>query len=112
MSIEQKPIQPESIFARAHINHYNTKSTEEWLQKVSRGWCDAPEDIINERRKQAVEYYFSINERTPEKEAILGCCGTAADSTEKPDADATGTVAAEPKSKPKTQKRKSNKSKK
>ena len=103
--IEQKAVQPKVIHSVARLLHFNTKTAEEWLEKVSRGWVDVTGLSYKQRKEHAIEYFFSINERTAEKEEILGCCDTAAHSTEKPDADATGTVAAEPKSKPKTQKR-------
>ena len=103
--IEQKAVQPKVIHSVARLLHYNTKTAEEWMGKVSRGWTRVTGLVYKQRKEHAIEYFFSINERTPEKEAILGCCATAAHSTEKPDADATGTVAAETKSKPKTQKR-------
>ncbi len=70
--IEQVAVQPQAIHTRARIQHFDTKSTEEWMDKIRRGWCDAPDAVINERRQHAAEIYFSINERTPEKEAILG----------------------------------------
>jgi hypothetical protein len=70
--IEQKAVQPKVIHSVARLLHFNTKTAEEWMEKVSRGWCDAPEEIINDRRKHAVELFFSINQRTPEKEEILG----------------------------------------
>ena len=110
--IEQKAIQPKVIHSVARLLHYNTKTAEEWMEKVSRGWTRVTGLSYKQRKEHAIEYFFSINERTAEKEAILGCCDTAAHSTEKPDADATGTVAAEPKSKPKTQKRKNSKKQK
>ena len=110
--IEQKAVQPKVIHSVARLLHYNTKTAEEWLEKVSRGWVDVTGLSYKQRKEHAIDYFFSINERTAEKEAILGCCDTAAHSTEKPDADATGTVAAEPKSKPKTQKRKVSKKQK
>ena len=69
--IEQVAVQPKAIHTRARIQHFDTKSTEEWMDKIRRGWCDAPESVIDERRQHAAEIYFSINERTPEKEEIL-----------------------------------------
>ena len=70
--IEQVAVQPKAIHTRARIQHFDTKSTEEWMDKIKRGWCDAPDAVVNERRQHAAEIYFSINERTPEKEEILG----------------------------------------
>lgn len=97
--IAQKPIQPESIFARAHINHYDTKSTEEWVAKVKRGWCDVNATLVKQRQEHAVDYYFAINERTEEKEIILGV-----KKTEQPATEVTGTKT-KTASKPKTTKR-------
>ena len=72
VQVPQKPIQDDVIHTMAWIDHYDTKSTEEWVAKVKRGWCDAPADIIKQRQEKSVELYFSINRRTPEKEEILG----------------------------------------
>lgn len=98
--IEQKAVQPKVIHSVAHIKHYNTKTAEEWLEKVSRGWVDVTGLSYKQRKEHAIEYFFSINERTAEKEAILGVAKTPQECTAKSDG------------KPKTQKRKSNKSKK
>ena len=79
------------------IDHYFTKTAEEWMQvKLSRGYHSLEKrtaEIISHQE----ERFFAINERTPEKEAIL-----RGEKVERP----------EPISKPKTTKRKSNKSKK
>ena len=69
------------------LDHYFTKTAEEWMHvKLSRGYHG------NERRtanilSHQVERFFAINERTPEKEAILN-----------------GEEVARPVSKPKTKK--------
>ena len=70
--IDQKPVQPKVIHKVAWIDHYDTKSTEEWVAKVKRGWCDVNATLVKQRQQHAVNYYFGINERTPEKEEILG----------------------------------------
>lgn len=79
------------------IDHYFTKTAEEWMQvKLSRGYHSLEKrtaEIISHQE----ERFFAINERTPEKEAIL-----RGEMVERP----------EPISKPKTTKRTSNKSKK
>ena len=79
------------------LDHYFTKTAEEWMQvKLSRGYHSLEKrtaEIISHQE----ERFFAINERTPEKEAIL-----RGEKVERP----------EPISKPKTTKRKSNKSKK
>ena len=72
IAVEQKPIQPQVIHDIARVDHYNTKTTDEWLQKVSRGWCDVNANAVKQRKQHSVEYFFSINKRTPEKEEILG----------------------------------------
>ena len=54
----------------AWVNHYHTKTAEEFLEKVRRGFPNGSqytEDYV----KKAVDYFFSINERTAEKEEIL-----------------------------------------
>jgi len=110
--IEQKAIQPKVIHSVARLLHFNTKTAEEWATLKMRRLSPCGDEYNREMKAKNVDYFFSINERTAEKEAILGCCDTAAHSTEKPDADATGTVAAEPKSKPKTRKRTNSKKQK
>ena len=98
--IEQKAVQPKVIHSVARLLHYNTKTAEEWLEKVSRGWADVTGLSYKQRKEHAIEYFFSINERTAEKEAMLGVAKTPQDCTEKSD------------SKPKTQKRKVSKKQK
>jgi hypothetical protein len=75
------------LYEVAWVNHYHTKTAEEFLEKMRRGFPNG-DQYTADYRKKAIDYFFAINERTEEKEAILGC------------------------GKPKTQKRKSNKSKK
>ena len=72
ISVPQEPLQNHVIHNVARIDHYDTKSAEEWVTiKLKRG---IPSGQVNSDnlRKQNVEYFFSINQRTPEKEAILG----------------------------------------
>ena len=54
----------------AWINHYHTKTAEEFVEKVKRGFPDRPKDN-DIYQKRAVEYFFKINERTAEKEDVL-----------------------------------------
>ena len=82
------------------IDHHFTKTAEEFAQKVSRSWPAIHDERINEKEKNAANHFFRFNERTPEKEAILGVAKTPQDCTKKSDG------------KPKTQKRKNSKSKK
>ena len=70
--IEQKAVQPKVIHSVARLLHFNTKTAEEWLEKVSRGWVDVTGLSYKQRKEHAIEYFFSVNERTPEKEEILG----------------------------------------
>ena len=86
--IEQIPVQPKAIHSVAYIRHYNTKTAEEWATLKMRRLSPCGDKYNREMKAKNVDYFFSINERTPEKEEILGC------------------------GKPKTQKRKVSKSKK
>ena len=54
----------------AWIDHYHTKTAEEFLGKCRRGF---PLGAHYEEtyRRQAVDFFFKINERTPEKGALL-----------------------------------------
>ena len=70
--VEQRPIQPKAIHKVAWINHYNTKTAEEWVTLKMRRLSPCGEEYNKEMKAKNVEYFFSINKRTPEKEAILG----------------------------------------
>jgi len=53
------------------IDHYWTKTAEEWkTNKLARGFSSGASYIEHILRKQE-EYFFSVNERTPEKEVII-----------------------------------------
>ena len=54
----------------AWVNHYHTKTAEEFLEKVRRGF---PNDnqYTKDYAKKAEEYFFALNKRTKEKEAII-----------------------------------------
>ena len=55
------------------LDHYWTKTAEEWINtKLVRGFASGHTYIENFMRVQA-DYFFRVNERTPEKEAIV--CG-------------------------------------
>ena len=108
--IEQKAIQPKVIHSVARLLHFNTKTAEEWMEKVSRGWTRVTGLSYKQRKEHAIEYFFSINERTAEKEAILGVVPPQTFD------EAQGTLApvkvektAKSDGKPKTQKRKNSK---
>ena len=69
MDIEQKPFTPYD-FSVMYLEHYTTRTAEEFVAKVKRGF-PCGESYTENYRKNAVEYFFKINERTPEKEAVL-----------------------------------------
>ena len=71
--IEQKAVQPKVIHSVAHIKHYNTKTAEEWATLKMRRLSPCGDEYNREMKAKNVDYFFSINERTPEKEEILGC---------------------------------------
>ena len=55
------------------IDHYWTKTAEEWMDvKLSRGY-PSPTTYLDKFMQQQANYFFAVNERTPEKEAIV--CG-------------------------------------
>ena len=83
----------------AWIDHHFTKTAEEFAQKVSRSWPAIHDERIIEKEKNAANHFFRFNERTPEKEAILGVAAKP-----QPAEKALG--------KPKTQKRKVSKKQK
>jgi hypothetical protein len=56
----------------AWINHYNTKTAEEWATLKMRRLSPCGDEYNREMKAKNVEYFFSINERTHEKEVILG----------------------------------------
>ena len=56
----------------AWIDHHFTKTAEEFAQKVSRSWPAIHDERIIEKEKNAANHFFRFNERTAEKETILG----------------------------------------
>jgi hypothetical protein len=67
--VKQYPtMQP--VYTGAWVNHYHTKSAEEFVEKVRRGFPNGDKYTEDYRRK-AIDYFFAINVRTPEKEIIL-----------------------------------------
>jgi hypothetical protein len=56
----------------AWIDHYLTKTAEEYIGKINRGFINVSQEHNDKRKATMVEDFFNINERTPEKEAILG----------------------------------------
>ncbi len=96
--IEQKPVQDKAIHRLAWIDHYNTKTAEEWATLKMKRLSPCGEAYNREMKAKNVEYFFSINERTPEKEVILGI-------VEPPSFDeAQGTPVLNKSGKPKTKK--------
>jgi hypothetical protein len=80
--VEQKPLQPAIIHDIAYINHYDTKSAWEWVNiKQKRGTCSG-EETTKLKHAANVEYFFGINERTAEKERILGVATDPKNKTE------------------------------
>jgi hypothetical protein len=70
--IEQIPVQPKVIHRVAYIKHYNTKTADEWATLKMRRLSPCGDEYNREMKAKNVDYFFSINERTPEKEEILG----------------------------------------
>ena len=56
----------------AWIDHYLTKTAEEYIGKINRGFINVSQEHNDHRKAHAIEDFFNINERTPEKESILG----------------------------------------
>ena len=56
----------------AWIDHYLTKTAEEYIGKIARGFINVSQEHNDHRKAHAIEDFFNINERTPEKEEILG----------------------------------------
>ena len=56
----------------AWIDHYLTKTAEEYVGKINRGFANVSQEHNDKRKAHAIEDFFNINERTPEKEEILG----------------------------------------
>lgn len=71
ITVKQVPIHDQVIHDIAHVKHYDTKTAEEWVAKNRRGWPDATKEISDRRKAAALDIFFSINQRTKEKEEIL-----------------------------------------
>ena len=56
----------------AWIDHYLTKTAEEYIGKINRGFINVSQEHNDHRKDHAIEDFFNINERTTEKEEILG----------------------------------------
>lgn len=56
-------------YSCAWLRHYTTKSTQEYLQKLERGYPD--HKMTEEEIRSLIEVYFGINEDTPEKREYI-----------------------------------------
>ena len=64
----QKRHQPQDTTV-AYLKHFSTKTIEEWLtNKMQKGAAGITYDTFREKYR---DYFFTINERTPEKEAFI-----------------------------------------
>ena len=54
----------------AWVNHYCTKTAEEYVEKIRRGFPNGT-DYTEANRRKAEDYFFALNKRTKEKEAII-----------------------------------------
>jgi len=88
----------------AWIDHYLTKTAEEYVGKIGRGFINVSQEHNDKRKATMMEDFFNINEWTAEKEAIL--------RGEKYEPAPEEGKAASKVSKPKTQKRKNSKKQK
>ncbi len=57
-------------YSKAYLKHYITKSTEEFCEKINRGFPDYTKMTEKERRDMA-ERYFRFNKKTDEKLALI-----------------------------------------
>ena len=70
--VKQYPTVEHPLYTVAWVNHYHTRTAEEFLEKMRRGFPNGDQYTAGYLKK-AIDYFFAINERTEEKEAILGC---------------------------------------
>ena len=83
------------------------------MQKVNRSWPAIHDERIIEKEKNAANHFFRFNERTAEKEAILGVAAKPQPAEKEPEAAVIIKVEpAKATGKPKTQKRKVSKKQK
>jgi hypothetical protein len=68
-SVGFKPLIPYQL-KHAWIDHFETKTAEEYMEKCRRGF-PLSQQYGEEFLRNAVRFFFCINERTPEKEEIL-----------------------------------------
>jgi len=70
---QQIPVYPAAkpVHERAWVDHYLTKTAEEYRGKIARGFINVSQLHHDSRIRTAIEDFYNINERTPEKDAIL-----------------------------------------
>lgn len=68
-SVGLKPLIPYQL-KHAWIDHFETKTAEEYMDKCRRGF-PLSQQYIDGFLRNAVRFFFAINQRTDEKEAIL-----------------------------------------
>ena len=68
-SVGMKPLIPYQL-KHAWIDHFETKTAEEYMEKCRRGF-PLSQQYLDGFLRNAVRFFFAINERTPEKEEIL-----------------------------------------
>ena len=54
-------------FELAFLNHYATKTIEEYCLKLKRGWADIKFQLNNQTLKEKFDYFFLKNKKTKEK---------------------------------------------
>ena len=103
--VEQKSLVSIVTHHPARVDHFNTKTAEEWATLKMKRLFPIAGDYNANALKNNIEYFFSINERTAEKDKILGVVPPPTFD----EAQGTPVVVI---SKPKTQKRKVSKKQK
>ena len=68
-TVSMRPLIPHQL-KHAWIDHYETKTAEEYMEKCRRGF-PLSQQYADGFLRNAVRFFFAINERTPEKEEIL-----------------------------------------
>ena len=68
-TVPLKPLIPYQL-KHAWIDHFETKTAEEYMEKCRRGF-PLSQQYMDGFLRNAVRFFFAINQRTPEKEEIL-----------------------------------------
>ena len=55
----------------AYLKHYNTKTIEEFIKKVKRGWVDILQKLDNNLWKEKIKFFFRRNKKNKEKLAYI-----------------------------------------